>query len=144
MRRIDEIIIHCSDSTFGSVNRIRGWHVNERGFSDIAYHYVIANGKIYKDDTVGTNIPDGFIEEGRPLHKAGAHCRGHNSHSIGICMIGVNSFSEAQHTSLKQLLIGLMEQYDIIPENIKGHYEYSDIKTCPNFDVSLIREELKD
>jgi len=134
MRDINKLIVHCSDSTFGNANRIRGWHINERGWSDIGYHYVIANGKIYKDDEVGKLIQEGLVEVGRPLYKAGAHCKGHNSNSIGICMIGVDKFSEKQYTALIHLVKGLMIQYDLTLEDVYGHYELdTNGKTCPNF-----------
>ena len=87
MRKINEIIIHCSDTQEGcdvTAKDIRRWHTTPkekggRGWRDIGYHYVIRL--------------DGTIELGRPLEKAGAHCIGrkgedHNSHSIGICYIG--------------------------------------------------------
>jgi hypothetical protein len=31
---------------------------------------------------------DGTIEQGRELEAVGAHTKGHNAHSIGICYIG--------------------------------------------------------
>ena len=68
MRRIDQIIVHCTATPAGretSVDEIRRWHL-ERGFSDIGYHFVIGL--------------DGCIEDGRPLVKIGAHCKGKNRH----------------------------------------------------------------
>ena len=76
MRRINKIIIHCSATPEGrevNAETIDRWH-RERGFSMIGYHYVI-----------GLN---GQIEEGRPEKMVGAHCKGHNGESIGICYIG--------------------------------------------------------
>ncbi len=76
MRQITEIILHCSDTVEGrdyTVEDIDRWHKN-RGWRSIGYHYVI-----YRDGTV---------HEGRPLKQIGAHCKGHNYHSIGICYIG--------------------------------------------------------
>ena len=43
MRRITEIIIHCSATPEGkdfTVDDIRRWHL-ARNFADIGYHYVI-------------------------------------------------------------------------------------------------------
>ena len=56
-----------------SVEDIRQWHV-QRGFNDIGYHYVV-----YRD---------GSVHVGRALRFVGAHCLGHNAHSVGICYIG--------------------------------------------------------
>ena len=76
MRIIKEIIIHCSatkenkDYTVADIDR---WH-RARGFRKIGYHFVI-----YRN---------GDIHVGRSLSEIGAHCKGHNAISIGICYIG--------------------------------------------------------
>ena len=73
-RAIDTIIVHCSATPAGRDNSaadIRRWH-RQRGFSDIGYHFVVRL--------------DGTIEAGRPLELPGAHCRGHNLRSIGVCL----------------------------------------------------------
>lgn len=49
------------------------WH-RERGFDSIGYHYII--------------YLDGSIRFGRPVEQAGAHCKGHNANSIGVCYVG--------------------------------------------------------
>ena len=50
MRPISEIIVHCSatrpewcasTTTAAKVAEIRRWHVSDRGWRDIGYHYVI-------------------------------------------------------------------------------------------------------
>lgn len=140
MREIKKIIVHCSASEFGNKERIKKWHtVGEgntkgRGWSDIGYHYVINNGKIHKGDKVGEHIEDGFIEKGRAGYVAGAHCRGQNKDSIGICLIGNYDFTDNQYKSLVQLLNGLMEQYNLTINDVYGHYEFDTHgKTCPNF-----------
>ena len=77
MRNINEIIIHCSATREGqdiSVDTIREWHVDGRGWSDIGYHfYIDINGKIWK---------------GRDIDRSGAHCKNHNRNSIGVCYCG--------------------------------------------------------
>lgn len=76
MRKIKEIIIHCSATKEGrnfTVADIDRWH-RERGMRCIGYHFVI-----YRD---------GSIHVGRAIEEVGAHCKGHNSISIGICYIG--------------------------------------------------------
>ena len=139
MRNIENIIIHCSASSFGNAHRIRNWHL-ERGWSDIGYHYVINNGKVFIADKIGEHIENGLIEEGRPLEKAGAHCKGHNSNSIGICLIGEDHFSDEQYTSLETLLLGLMEQFNIGIDDIKGHKDFTSHKTCPNFNIDKFKQ----
>ena len=76
MRQINKIIIHCSATPEGrktSAEEIKSWHL-ERGFSDIGYHYIVHL--------------DGSISYGRNIEKIGAHSRGQNKMSIGVCYIG--------------------------------------------------------
>ncbi|NCC41769.1 MAG: N-acetylmuramoyl-L-alanine amidase [Gammaproteobacteria bacterium] len=93
-RVVDTIIIHHSatppTTDIGAVE-IREWHL-ERDYSDIGYHEVIRI--------------DGQIEAGRDRDIEGAHCLGHNKHSIGICLVGDGrcGFTEAQYKSLGALL----------------------------------------
>ena len=78
MRRITLFIIHCSATRCGqsySFEDCRRDHIDGRHFRDIGYHYYITR------DGPGT-LP------GRPLSLEGAHCFGHNRHSIGICYEG--------------------------------------------------------
>ena len=76
MRQINYIIIHCSATKAGRdfhAKDIDKWH-RERGFDEIGYNAVVDL--------------DGTVEPGRSESKPGAHCKGHNSDSIGICYIG--------------------------------------------------------
>ena len=80
MRRIDEIIVHCTASPEGqemTVKQIDSIHRNERHWANgIGYHKVI--------------YLDGSIHDGRPIEMMGAHCveDGHNRFSIGIVYVG--------------------------------------------------------
>lgn len=147
MKKINKVIIHCSASEFGNAERIRKWHtVGEgnskgKGWSDIGYHYVINNGKAYKDDKLNENIQDGFIEKGRPDSIAGAHTQGHNANSIGICLIGNKDFTDAQFKSLGTLLDSLLTAYNLTADDVFGHYDFSS-KTCPNFNVQDFMKNL--
>lgn len=127
-RHIDLIVIHCSD-TYPHMDigtkEITQWH-QDRGWSTIGYHFVIRK--------------DGTIEEGRNLDLQGAHCKGYNKNSIGICYVGGRSMknkptddrTEAQKKALAALCINLQQEH---PDTIiKGHNELSN-KSCPNFNV---------
>ncbi len=122
MRDINKVIIHCSDSDYmwhDNIDTIREWHVKERGWSDIGYHYVITQ--------------DGSVQLGRPIERSGAHVRGQNDNSIGICLTGKKFFTCKQFESLRQLISNLKS---IIPGlNIHGHRDFDPSKTCPNFNV---------
>ena len=133
MRRITEIIIHCSATEAGrdfTATDIDRWH-RQRGFKCIGYHYVIRL--------------DGTVEEGRPVSEDGAHCTGHNAHSIGICYVGglrssngsrlipADTRTDAQKHSLLSLLSILKQRYPTA--TIHGHNEYAP-KACPCFDAA--------
>jgi len=130
MRQINKIIVHCSDSDFGDAEEIDRWH-KERGWRCIGYHYVILNGCRKKGEYVPQD--DGIIEKGRPVEEVGAHCRGQNHDSIGICVIGRHHFSVKQLKKLVGLILDLRQQFGNIP--IFGHRDFNPHKTCPNFEV---------
>lgn len=129
-REVNRIIIHCSytpPSMDIGAETIRDWHVNDNGWTDIGYHYVIRR--------------DGTVEDGRPVERMGAHVRGHNRDSIGICMVGGMSeeggddcnFTHWQWESLFDLINDLEITFGRL--DIRGHREFDSNKTCPTFDV---------
>ena len=136
-RKIESAIIHCSDSDFGDRNLIDQWH-RERGWNGIGYHYVITNG-VLKSGAPYDPFSDGLIQTGRDVSIPGAHCKGFNKHSIGICLIGRHSFTAEQlWHSLPQLLSLLMFEHDLSPSQILGHNAFSRSKTCPNIPKEII------
>lgn len=135
MRDVNEIIIHCS-ATKANYNLTKKllwqWHVEENGWSDIGYHFFIDL--------------QGVIHPCRPLERKGAHTKGHNDNSIGICYAGgisndlawSDTRNDLQKHALKVLVDYLQLRFPSI-EKISGHNEYSD-KECPCFNV---KEEYK-
>ncbi len=128
MRDIDKIIVHCSATPEGrdiSAATIDKWH-KERGWSGIGYHFVV---KL-----------DGTIEYGRMVDKVGAHCKGHNSNSIGVCYIGgVDSDMNAKDTRTNEQVATLLELIRILKKmhpgvEVFGHRDFS-TKECPSFDA---------
>lgn len=123
-----EIIIHCAatkPSMKVDATVIDRWH-RERGWLKIGYHYVIGM--------------DGTIEIGRDVDSIGAHAKGYNASSIGICLVGglsedgepEDNYTDAQWDMLWVLVKGLETTF---PEaKVIGHNNVSS-KTCPNFDV---------
>ena len=124
------IIIHCSASEFGSSIEIDKWH-RQNGWDNVGYNFVICNGHVENNNYL--ECMNGAIERGRDIDKSGAHAKGYNNH-IGICLIGNEDFTQKQFESLKDLIVELINKYEIKTEDIMGHYEVS-TKTCPNFDV---------
>jgi N-acetyl-anhydromuramyl-L-alanine amidase AmpD len=115
------------------VKEIRDWHVNGNGWSDIGYHYVIRR--------------NGEVEVGRPESVAGAHTRGSNSNSIGICLVGGEhrdggdqkadaNFTLHQWAALAILLKELRVKYPAA--SVSGHRTYDSHKTCPTFDAAAL------
>lgn len=94
MRKINKIIIHHSASPMNKTTfeDIKRWHL-ERGFNDIGYHWVIDG--------------DGELWKGRPESKIGAHCKGHNRDSIGICLIG--NFQHEEPTENQIVALEMVE-----------------------------------
>ena len=82
---------------------------------------------------------DGEICQGRPLEKVGAHCRDHNTHSIGICYEGgldiaghpQDTRTLAQRGSLLALLRELRKRFP--KALIVGHHDLNPMKECPCF-----------
>lgn len=135
MRNISKIMIHCSaspDSLDFGVKDIEAWH-KERGFKSksgisCGYHYVIKR--------------NGVVQRGRPDSETGAHVKGHNRGSLGICLIGDKDFTQKQIISLYAITRGLMHQYNVDIENVLGHYELFPGKTCPNLKMDIVRANL--
>ena len=133
------IILHCSDSIFGTKEIIDVWHRN-RGWSECGYSFVICNGFLQSNEY--DTRWNGKLQKGRALNKSQAHCIGKNTDHIGICLIGKTHFTTAQLDTLLTLLLQLCDDYSIPYSEIHAHNEYSK-KTCPNFDVEVIKKMLK-
>ena len=128
MRNLTRIILHCSATEEGKdfgASDIRTWH-KAKGWNDIGYHYVICL--------------DGTIERGRAMDEAGAHVKGHNADTIGICYIGglkdgkpKDTMTTEQEIAWMNLVFGLRMVFGYLP--VHGHNEYAS-KACPSFDVA--------
>ncbi len=143
MRLIDTIVVHgawTGKTADIDVAEVRKWHV-ARGFSDVGYHFVIRR--------------DGTIEEGRPIEKAGAHVKGHNATTVGVCLVGGRddvpvkgattemakqelqwefNYTEAQIFALIDVVALLKAEHPI--KDVLGHRDFKGVtKRCPGFDV---------
>ena len=144
IRKIDTAIIHCSVADYGSYRWFWNVHVRDNGWDDIGYHFIILNSKSKHQETkVELDIDnDGRVLRCRDIDVAGAHCKGDNENSVGICLVGVDLFSARQLFSLMNLIWELKYMYPNI--KIKGHYEMESgirqDKTCPNIDMDWLRK----
>lgn len=124
-----QIIYHHSASSNKSPESIHEYH-KSNGWSGIGYQYYI--GK------------DGIIYNGRPENAEGAHTKGQNKNSIGICLEG--NFEDEEMTmeqiqSLYEISIYITLKYDIY--KIIGHGDIGQT-LCPgkNFHVEKMRDRV--
>lgn len=129
-RPVREIIMHCSATPRGrnvKTDEIRRWHTQERRRTDIGYHFVVEL--------------DGSIRPGRDLRLAGAHTRGRNAASIGICYVGgteadgspADTRTDPQRAALKALVNAIRREAGPLP--VFGHRDFAP-KACPCFDAA--------
>lgn len=145
---VDWLVVHTSasrpDMDIG-VKEIRKLHM-QNGWSDVGYHYIIRR--------------DGTVEKGRTDTTPGAHARGYNLYSLGICLVGgveigegptptaeewyenystirpkpENNYTPAQFVSLRKILDDLLVAHP--DADILGHRDLPGVnKACPCFDV---------
>lgn len=125
------IVLHYSatypDQDIGAAE-IRQMHL-ARGFNDIGYHYVIRR--------------DGRVEKGRADRIVGAHVKGHNTGSLGICCVGgvdratgpnvgVDNRTAAQKDATVSLVKRLLADHPAA--QVVGHRDLGPTQ-CPGFDV---------
>lgn len=128
--RTDYIVVHCSATEPGlsiGAREIREWH-KDLGWSDIGYHFVIRR--------------NGTLEMGRAIEAQGAHVRGHNHNSVGVCLVGgvdeegesEANYTKSQLTMLMLVIDGLKARYP--KAKLIGHCDFPGVaKDCPCFDV---------
>jgi len=142
MRHISLLVVHHSESPGGDLAFIRYCHTAPKpkgnGWNDVGYHYTIGNGLPHGEWNA---CQDGEVETGRKHSVVGAHARGFNAHSLGICLIG--HFDQThptarQLTALTHLLTILCEMYDLDPlDDIKGHGQLMPSK-CPGKNLTSL------
>jgi peptidoglycan hydrolase-like protein with peptidoglycan-binding domain len=134
---VSEIVVHCSAtrpdwmlaaSFADQVAEIRRWHIQDRGWRDIGYHWLISRS--------------GDLLPGRAETEIGAGVIDHNRGVIHVCLIGGagsaetdrfrDNFTAAQDATLRGQLqaIGMRTQI----RRISGHNEWA-AKACPGFNV---------
>lgn len=129
MRRIDLIVIHCSatrcDQNFPVTALIR-CHAERFGFT--GYHYYVRKS--------------GCIYQTRHEQLVGAHAKGYNAHSLGVCYEGgldanghpADTRTPRQKRSLLRLLKRLKKAHP--DARIVGHRDLPNVhKDCPCFDA---------
>jgi N-acetyl-anhydromuramyl-L-alanine amidase AmpD len=125
LKTLNKVVIHHSaseDGTEPNIEQIREWH-KAKGWADIGYHYVIerVHGKLQ-------------MLSGRPANLVGAHAKGANSDSIGVCLVGNFSIKPPDDALLDFAaahVAGLVWwKYNLF--TLKPHREVGSTKTdCP-------------
>jgi N-acetyl-anhydromuramyl-L-alanine amidase AmpD len=124
------IVLHHAASSSCSIEEIHYWHL-QKGWSGCGYHFFVRK--------------DGSVYKGREENIVGAHCKNHNTGSIGICAEGDYSkedMPKLQKEAIVELCEYLMGKYEI--KNIYGHKELG-VTECPgnNYPLDEIKEEIK-
>ena len=136
---IDTLVVHHGAS-FASRPRggwlayicnIADYHVWNRGWPGIAYHYVIA--------------PDGETFKCQSIRNISYHAKGGNTHGIGICLLGnfENEQPPARQVSALHDLIVLIKRGLPGVENVIGHRDVKGSSTvCPGkqFTPAMIQQ----
>lgn len=132
MNRPNYLIVHhtggtdqdpLADTSHHTFEIVDNWHRQLWNFRSslghfIGYHYFI-------DKT-------GKVTQGRADYDEGAHTKGYNTQSIGICLAGnfdSTKPTKAQTDALRSLLLQLMNKHHIAAENIVPHRKFAN-KTC--------------
>ena len=135
---VREIILHCSATRpewmanaplAAKLAEIRRWHMQDRGWRTIGYHWLIDF--------------DGQRAAGRRETDIGAHVVDHNRGTIGICLIGghgadaddtfAEHFTSAQARTVRALIADIRSRTPIT--KVTGHNTYA-AKACPGFRVA--------
>ena len=120
-REIKYIVIHHSASPIDRTTpeRIRKWHVEDNGWSDIGYHYIIKN--------------DATVYKARPENRRGAHSPPRNKDSIGICVVG-NYENEVPRKpmmdTLETFINRLLETHNLTWNEVTWHKNWQ-ATACP-------------
>ena len=135
---LDRVIVHHSASPADDTTpeTVRRWHIVDRQYEDVGYHFVIG--------------ADGGLHLGRPMWRIGAHDGGENATSLGICALGDWRIGEdgvlpgaLQWETLVLLCADLLDQLDLPTSALRGHRENEPASTptlCPGFDPAVLRD----
>ncbi len=136
------IVVHHTASDVGNLEYYRRLHREERGWRDIAYHFLINNGS--------SNTAVGQVEESTLWKNRESHFSTRDAYlnvfSIAVVLVGnfeKHRVPELQKEALVKLLADLSHEYSIPPDRIVGHREISST-ACPgkNLNMADLRTEV--
>jgi hypothetical protein len=97
-------------------------HREDRGWADVGYHFMV--GKT------------GTIFEGRDMQVRGTHVEGHNTGSLGICLLGNMTWdvpTDDQKNATQRLVSWLVQKVN--PGCIATHRDFNAMTFCPGDDI---------
>ena len=130
------VLIHhtaIEDSDHAETDNIRRYHIDQRGWQDIGYHYLVEK---FENDYQ--------VIVGRPLNLQGAHSSGYNKKAIGVALMGDFTHripsNEMLHVVIRRVIRPMLVTFGIPVENVLGHRDVRKTQ-CPGdaFDMDHFR-----
>ena len=124
LNQIDTIVVHHSATETGTAESYARYHVNNRDWAGIGYHFVIDQ--------------DGKINQTNELDTISYHASNWNTRSIGICLTGNYDNQILNGNNLDSLVYLIKKlKLDLKKElNIIGHRDVAN-KSCPGNNISI-------
>ena len=126
-RKVSSIIIHTAAHPSWCAEQIREYHVHDRGYRDIGYHWIVERS--------------GIVVQGRPEWQVGAHAAGWNEGTVGVCFSGhgdTQLWTPDQSVAGVALVAELCLRYNVAVQNVYGHREINNgRKTCPGIMINM-------
>ena len=142
--KVKKVIVHHSltkDSGSVSWGAIRKYHVQQMKWSGIGYHAgveLVLSGDAVNYETL----------MGRVWDRSGAHTRGQNHDSLGICFVGNYDITPPPK---KMLIAGAkvialwLRLFNLTIKDIYSHHHLNIYKSCPGkcFDMDYLKTCIK-
>ena len=141
MKGVTKITIHHEGSkavyftdrntTKDRIEKIRKHHVNNNGWGDIGYHYIVDRS--------------GRVWEGRPIAYQGAHVSQNNENNLGILVLGnfdKQSPSSAQLDALFSTAAELKRYHRVKSTLVRSHQEIT-ATSCPGKNLQRKMDALR-
>ena len=126
-----------------AVKSIQDFHIDGRGWTDIAYHFLIDKA--------------GNIFQGRPETVIGAHVMNHNTGNIGVCILGCyhppytaypcnDQLTQESRDATVHLFAWLADKFDYKDRVLLGHRDYYDYEhtSCPGTNIHRLLPEIRE
>ena len=126
-----------------AVQSIQDFHIDGRGWTDIAYHFLIDKA--------------GNIFQGRPETVIGAHVMNHNTGNLGVCILGCyhpeetsyfcnDHLTQESRDAAVHLFAWLADKFNYKDRVLLGHRDYYDYPhtSCPGNNIHKLLPEIRE